>query len=108
MGDAGPISSFERGRLALAHMGRQVDGGHAEGANGGRGQVDHQHAEFVQFAAVLGMDVGGGGVEGDLHAVGEYVRQQAIHAFGGDFHAHLGGTFQAVGVGVDADHPHRL
>ncbi len=46
----------------------------------GRGQVDHQHAQLVQLAAVLGMDVGRGGVEGDLYAIGQHVRQQAVDA----------------------------
>jgi hypothetical protein len=36
------------------------------------------------------------------------VGQQAVHALGGGLDAHLAGTLEAVGVGVDAHHPHRL
>jgi hypothetical protein len=86
----------------------QVDRRHAEGADRGRGEVDHQHAQLIELAAVLGMHVGAGGVEGDLHAVGQHVGQQAIDAVGGGLDAHLAGALEAVGVGVDADHPHRL
>jgi hypothetical protein len=86
----------------------QVHRRHAEGADGGGGEVDHQHAQFVELAAVLGMHVGAGGVEGDLHAVGQHVGQQAVHALGGGLDAHLAGTLEAVGFGVDAHHPHRL
>jgi hypothetical protein len=86
----------------------QVDRRHAEGADGGRGEVDHQHAQLVELAAVLGVHVGAGGIEGDLDAVGQHVGQQAIHAFGGGLEAHLAGALEAVGFRVDADHPHRL
>ena len=34
--------------------------------------------------------------------------EQAVDAFGCDFEAHLGGTLQAFGLGVDANHPGRL
>ncbi|MNE72692.1 hypothetical protein D3C80_1686530 [compost metagenome] len=86
----------------------EVDRRHAVGADGRRSQVDHQHAQRVELAAVLGVHVGRGGVEGDLDVVFQHVRQQAVHAFGGGLQAHLAGARQTFGLGVDADHPHRL
>jgi hypothetical protein len=62
----------------------------------------------VDLARVLGVHVGAGGVEDDLHAVGLHVRARAVDALGGGLDAHLAGTLEAVGFGVDAHHPHRL
>src|SRR5690606_29204156 len=47
----------------------QVHRRHHGRADGGRGEVDHQHAQRVQLAAVLGMHIGGGGVEGDADVI---------------------------------------
>ena len=92
----------------LAHVLRQVHRRHAERADGRRREVDHHHAQRVELAGVFGVHIGAGGIKGDLHAVGQHVRQQAIHAVGGGLDAHLAGALQAVGFGVDADHPDRL
>jgi hypothetical protein len=62
----------------------------------------------LSLRAVLGVHIGAGGVEGDLHAVGQHVRQQAVDALGGGLEPISRARFRPFGVGVDADHPHRL
>lgn len=84
----------------------QVHRRHAQRADGRGGQVDHQHAQLVELARVLGVHVGAGGVKRDLDAVGLDMRQQAVHAVGRGLEAHVAGAFEAFGFGVDADHPH--
>src|SRR5690606_12588082 len=79
----------------------EVDRRHAIRADGGRGQVDHQHAQCVELAAVLGVHVGRGGVEGDLDVVFQHVLEQAVDAVAGGLQAHLAGAGQALGGGVD-------
>jgi hypothetical protein len=92
----------------FCHLLGQVHAGHAVGADGGGRQVDHQHAQLVELAAVFGVDIGAGGVEGDLDAVFLDKGQQAVHTVGRGLDAHLAGTLQTIGFGVDTDHPHRL
>src|SRR6218665_2972191 len=94
--------------LAPADVLLQVHRWHAVGADGRGREVDHHRALGVDLGAVLGVHVGAGGVEDDLHAVGLHVRDQAVHAFGGGFDAHLTGTFQTIGCRIDTHHPYRL
>jgi hypothetical protein len=49
--------------------------------------------------------IGAGGVEDDLHAVGLHVGNQAVDTVSGGLDTHFAGAFEAVGFGVDADHP---
>ena len=93
---------------AAFEVGRQVDRRHAVGADGGRGEVDHQHAQLIELAAVFGMHVGRGCVEGNLDVVAQHMGQQAIHAVTGGVEAHVPGPHQSLGRGVDAHHPHRF
>ncbi len=86
----------------------QIDGRNAKRANRRGRQVDHQDTQLIELAAVFGMHVSAGGIKRDLNIVFFHVRQQAIHAFGGDFHAHVSRALQAIRRRVDADHPYRL
>ena len=54
------------------------------------------------------MHVGAGCIKSDLHTVGQHVGQQAVHAVRGGLDAHFAGTLEAVGLGVNPDHPDRL
>ena len=45
------------------------------------------------------MDVGAGGVEGDLHTIRLHMRQQAVHAFGGGLETELAGPSEPSEVG---------
>jgi hypothetical protein len=93
---------------AAVHVRGEVDGRHAIRADRRGRQVDHQHAERVELARILRVHVGAGGVEGNLDLVGFDVRQQTVDAVGGRLQTHLRGALQAVGRGIDADHPDRL
>src|SRR5579859_1306982 len=57
-----------------------------------------------KLARVLGVAVGGGGVEGDLHAL----VAQPVDAVAGDLQSGVPGAGEPVGMGVDAHHPRRL
>ncbi|MCY1306274.1 hypothetical protein D9M70_561260 [compost metagenome] len=80
----------------------------AVGADGCRGEVDHQYAELVELARVFGVNVGRGGVEGDADIIGVDVRQEPVDAIGCDFQSHFLGALQTIGFGVDTHHPDRL
>jgi hypothetical protein len=93
--------------LAQPQLGLEVDRRHAVGADGRRGQVDHQHAQLVELAAVLGVHIGAGGVEGDLDAV--------FHDVGNRPSTPSAVVLRPISRArlrpsdwVDADHPHRL
>src|SRR5690554_2783279 len=84
----------------------QVDRRHDIRTDGGRCEVNHQYAQLVELAAVLGMHIGRGGIEGDADVVLAHVGQQAVDTFAGGLQTHFLGALEAFGGGVDADHPY--
>ena len=84
----------------------QVHGRHAIRTDGSGREVNHQRTQCVDLAAVFSVHVGAGGIEHNLHAICHQVRNQAVHAVGRGFDAHVAGSFEAVGFRVDAHHPH--
>ena len=86
----------------------QIHRRHAIRPNRGGREVNHDHAQFIQFARIFRVHIGRGRVERNLYAVTRHIRQQAVYAFGGGVQAHFLGTFQAVRFGINPNHPHRL
>ena len=51
------------------------------------------------------MHIGAGGIKGNLHPIGQHMRQQTVHTFGGGLDAHFLCALEAIGFRVDAHHP---
>ncbi|MDT4853693.1 hypothetical protein FQZ97_879690 [compost metagenome] len=86
----------------------EVNRRYAVRADGRRGEVDHDHAELVELAAVLRMHIGRGGIEGDADIVVQHMGQQAVDTLGSGLQAEFRGALEAFGCRVDAHHPDRL
>jgi hypothetical protein len=54
------------------------------------------------------MHIGACSVKGNLNAIGPYMGQEAVHTFSGGFYSHFLGSFKAIRVRVNADHPDRF
>src|SRR5262249_23399071 len=91
--------------LAWADVLAQGHARHAVGADRRRRQVDHHHAARLQLARVFVVRMRRGGVEGDAHAVGLEVLEEAIDAARGRLDAEVRRALEPVGVGIDAHQP---
>ncbi len=82
----------------------QVHHGHGVRANGGRRQVNHLDAVFLQQRIVAGMGSSTGGIEHNTNVLEVGQLQQPFNTFMGGGHAQPCRTGQAVRAGVDTDH----
>ena len=105
-GNGGLATAGDHVDVALLQVLLQVDHRHAVGTDGRRGQIDHANAGFVvtKQLVIVNVSAGRGGIKHNVDIGKLRHLHQPLHAVGGRGHAHAGGTSQAVGLGVNADH----